>query len=145
MLYYTSFLILCPILAITPGQSIILSRLYTILLGFSILNHAKKKDIYFGKQIVETTDRIIGHIIAIIEIYYGVIYWDRTRYRGLLVIFWTSIMYAIYNYHIRRRVIMNGITLNKEEKLMKNHIIFHIVCAIGGTSIIIAMNEPIRF
>jgi hypothetical protein len=47
MLYYSSFLILLPIFY---GQGTLLGVLYTLLLGTSVLNHAKKHETYPGKR-----------------------------------------------------------------------------------------------
>jgi hypothetical protein len=135
MLYYTSFLILLPIFY---GEGTFLGRLYTLLLGISVLNHAKKKDTYPGKQTVETIDKIIVYAIACTQIYYAIIYRNQTEYHFILTLFWCCFIYVIYNYHIKRRSIINSKKSDNhdnhdiETQLVINHVLFHITCTVGG-------------
>ena len=125
MLYYSSFLILFPIFY---GQGTFLGILYTLLLGVSILNHAKKKDNYHGKQLVELIDKIIVYAIACTQVHYAFIY-ANTDYQYMLMIYWSCFAYVIYNYCYKRR------TIHNETELIINHVKFHIACIIGGMSI----------
>ena len=134
MLYYSSFLILLPIFY---GEGTLLGRLYTLLLGISVLNHAKKHDVYPGKQLVQVIDKAIVYAIACTQIYYAIIYRNNAEYSIVLILFWCCFVYVIYNYCFKRPYIINSKNrdTNIDTQLVINHVLFHIACIIGGLSI----------
>ena len=132
MLYYSSFLILLPIFY---GQGTLLGALYTLLLGVSVLNHAKKHETYPGKRWVEVTDKVIVYAIASTQIFYAIMLINNPNCLFPLALFWSCFIYVVYNYHFKRRAILKQQEKDKEKKLIINHILFHIACITGGFSI----------
>jgi len=136
MLYYSSFLILLPIFY---GEGTLLGRLYTLLLGTSVLNHAKKKDVYTGKRLVEVIDKCIVYTIACTQIHYAIIY----RKESVLILFWGCFLYVIYNYHFKRRCIQDAKDNDMETRLVINHVFFHIACVFGGMVIMYCIKNKV--
>ena len=136
MLYYSSFLILLPVFY---GEGTLLGRLYTLLLGVSVLNHAKKYDVYPGKALVEIIDKVIVYTIACTEIYHAIIF-SACNFR-IMSIFWICFIYVVYNYHFKRRFILKMRHDDMENQLVITHVLFHIACNVGGLVIMYCLRH----
>ena len=64
-LYYTSCLFGSVIIHAYYERIAWLHHLYVLLTMLSIVQHAKKFDLYKGKKIVERADTIVAHIVAL--------------------------------------------------------------------------------
>jgi hypothetical protein len=80
-------------------------------------------------------DKVIVYAIASTEILYAIMLRNNPDCLFPLALFWSCFVYVVYNYHFKRRAILNKQEKDTEKKLIINHILFHIACVTGGLSI----------
>ena len=134
-LYYTSFLILAPALY---GQGHVIGMLYTIMLGLSVLNHAKKHEAYPGKRLIEALDKLVAHVLALKLVFYAVTLRHIPEARTPLALFWWCLAYVAYNYHYKRRRVLKQNAHDLQDQLVRLHMKFHAAAVFGGMCVIYA-------
>ena len=128
-LYYSSFLLALPAYY---GEGSLIGRLFLLLFGLSVLNHAKKTEDYPGKGLVEALDRSVGHALAVIMARRAIQLPTRD-----VMLFWSCLAYVIYNYHIARpRMVILGRT---PDAIARMHLSFHVASVIGSLSLLHAI------
>lgn len=121
-LYYTSFLLIIPAFYAYYRNNIFMHHSSIALTMFSILQHSKYGQLYYGKELVYIIDHCISHYIAV---YLSVkVFQNKSQdIIWLTNIYWASLAFVISWYYL--------ITRHDTEFSYKVHGLIHVAYVIG--------------
>lgn len=135
-LYFTSYFLLLPAIY---GRMHWIGPVYTVMLGLSVLHHAKYYDKYTGQGIIKALDKFIAHGLAIGLASQAITIHAQLRHNPeinkSLYLFWACFMYSfVYYYLLRVKHLDNPVLVQWL------HASFHAIASYGGCCVAYSMN-----